>query len=234
MSAVKGNYTLRAKFINDVETSLNTTPFINTFGQATRQFLPCEAWEHLNTQIFAAARNTFARIAHPKKSDEAVLTRPFIQFVSRSAESHQIVPHVIKPYKQLRYQTLDEEIHQLRKERNKIFEQRKQLRLLGYLTGNSSQINEVKVKDILQNTFGESSTDAHTIAPENISLAISLLSKRIKKHVISAQRQRRAILSRETYWAQQEHDSARVHKLSYRLAYHKVGPKKTHFWQILQ
>ena len=66
-------------------------------------------------------------------------------------------------------------------------------------------------------------------APEDITLATTLIQRRIKKLSIQMYEAREDMLTRELKKAQRQHDFSNVHRLSRRLSGKKIGPKRIVF-----
>ena len=66
-------------------------------------------------------------------------------------------------------------------------------------------------------------------APEDITLAITLIQRRIKTLSIQMYEAREDMLTRELKKAQRQHDFSNVHRLSRRLSGKNIGPKRRVF-----
>ena len=220
MKAVNGHYPTRKQFIEKVEERFECEEFQKRFDVAELEPTPCQMWKVFHDEVIHKVAKEQFILTHDKADEDA---KPFIKFVKQDGGTLVTETRTFSKNEQGDH---GNELQNLRRERRELMKQRQRLRMQGH---DVRMCKNVIKKDLEGFAFTTTENKKDENAPEDITLAITLIQRRIKKLSIQMYEAREDMLTRELKKAQRQHDFSNVHRLSRRLSGKNIGPKRRVF-----
>ena len=220
MKAVKGNFPIRKQFIEVIEEQFECEEYQKRVDVAELEPTPDEFWKRFHDEVIhkvAKEQFTFTQ----DKADEDF--KPFIKFVKQDGGT------LVTETRSLRRNEKSDhgnELQNLKKERREYMKQRQRLRMQGHDVNMCKNVINKYLEGFAFTTMDNNKDEN---MPEDITLAITMLQRRIKKLSIKMYEAREDLLTRELKQAQRQHDFSNVHRLSRRRSGKKISPKRIVF-----
>ena len=207
MKAVKGDFPIRRQFIEVIEEQIECEEYQKRVDVAELEPTPDECWKICHDEVIHKVAKEQFTFTQDKAEEEF---KPFLKFVKQDGGTLVIETRSLRKNEKSDH---GNELQNLKKERREYMKQRQRLRMQGHDVQLCKNVIETYLEGF---AFTTTDNQNEENSSEDITLAITMLQRRIIKMSKKMYEAREDMLTRELKQAQRQHDFSNVHRLSRR------------------